>query len=177
MKIFKITLASHGLPPMYPSDLRNFLIDFLGYTEIHTKGSHHKFQKPGYPNAGGSFNEDGELKGDSGLKPMLAQLGINPPLFMKYWNNRKQWLKKARLNREDTLKEFFDLRNKQNENNIPVQNLTKNNDKLDTLVNTTPYLKRYFQSVISYMPKDQAYQNLYNYVLSIDSLKDQYLKL
>jgi predicted RNA binding protein YcfA (HicA-like mRNA interferase family) len=176
MKIFRITLAAYGIPPLYPSDVRDFLINFLGYIEIHTKGSHHKFQKPNHPIAICSFNEFGEIKADSGFKNMLKQIGIPIPLFNKYWDNKKELLRKTRNNREQTLKEFFSNQYNQQEEIIP-NTVTKDKVKLDKLINQVPFVKRFFQSIINSMPLEDAYENLYQYVLSTDSIKKMYLTM
>jgi predicted RNA binding protein YcfA (HicA-like mRNA interferase family) len=177
MKILKIITASHGLPQMKPSDVRNFLINFLGYSEVHTKGSHHKFQKSNRPNAELSFNEDGDIKGDSGFKNMLKQIGFSIPLFNKYWNNRKEWLKKARINREKTIRELMSSGVLQDIDSLPVHDMSQNNEKLNKLINQVPYVKRYFQNLISFMSEEEAYNNLYEYVISIEALKNAYISL
>ena len=176
MNIFKITIASFGLPQLFPVDVRNFIVNFLGYTEIKTEGSHHKFKKPGKPNFGCSFNEDGEIKANSGFGLSIKQIGVSTQLFNKYWDNRKEWLKKARINREQTLQEFFS-----NEDDtikeIPVHDLTKSIDRLNQLMNQIPHLKKYFQSISQHSSPEDSYENLYQYVINTESLKNAYVKI
>ena len=188
-----ILLAAYGMPPMSPQDIRDFLINFLGYTEIHTKGSHHKFQKPNHPNAEIAFLEKGEIKPDSGFKPMLQQINFSMPMFNHYWDNRKQWLKKAKINREQTLQEFFHsskpkpkphqlqqsepFKDILNQSIHKLNKLDKSIPKLEQLINQFPFVKKYFQAISPHMSKNDAYEALYQYVLAIEPLKNQYIKL
>jgi hypothetical protein len=110
---------------------------------------------------------------------MLKQLGFSVPLFNSYWYNKKELLKKARINREQTIQEFINSNKQitQNIDDLQVDDLSQDNIKLDILINQLPFIKRYFQNLLSYLPKEDAYKNLYDYVLSIDSVKNTYLSI